>query len=146
MKQGNDCKNCKYYNNGWCDFHRAYCNPLLMSNYGMCFNETPKEDKMREYKLTKEKILAMADECEDVKRVLKRAFPDVFEDKWEDITEECEFEPRSVVDGNYLLIYHNGDNIGYINLKKTRIYDVDSPNYKLEHSDDGGYFVIYQKK
>ena len=43
---------------------------------------------MDKFKVTKEKILAMASECSEAKAVLERGFPEAFKEEWEEIPVE----------------------------------------------------------
>lgn len=45
-----------------------------------------------ELKITKERVLAAADSCGTAKEVLRKLFPEVFGDKWADITKDCYIE------------------------------------------------------
>ena len=44
-----------------------------------------------EFTITKERVLKMAEECPEVKSVLKRGFPEAFEPEWKDITEDIKW-------------------------------------------------------
>ena len=42
----------------------------------------------KEFKVTKEKILAMAEGCPEAKTTLKKGFPEAFKDGWKKVTKE----------------------------------------------------------
>ena len=56
---------------------------------------------------------AHEDGCEDVKRVLKNMYPDVFKEKWVDITDEIRWlvTDNTYGDGWWLCGKHNGEHI-----------------------------------
>lgn len=65
----------------------------------------------REFKITKKRILAMAEECPEAKAVLKRGFSEAFEDEWKDVTDECKFKVDKNNMGHFIRVYHYGEKI-----------------------------------
>lgn len=91
----------------------------------------------KEFKITKEKILAMASECSEAKAVLKKGFPEAFEDEWTDITRQVRFIPDSRQGKGFYWIgmYEEGalDHFGYIDISRgVDICDCDKNRYRVE--------------
>jgi len=56
-----------------------------------------------EIKVTKEKLRRMAEECAQVDQALRRGFPEAFEKKWENITENMEWITKKGINGCFLI-------------------------------------------
>jgi len=50
---------------------------------------------MKEYKITKERLKAMAKKCPQAEGILKKGFPEAFEEGWVDISSEIKWNLRS---------------------------------------------------
>lgn len=112
---------------------------------------------MKEYKVTKDKILAMASECSEAKTVLKKGFPEAFKEEWEDITRIVKPEiiyaandkpylrfvdPQRESTGSGLA---NSAAIGYTPSITIPLFIYQPENYKVEkHGEES--FRIYRKK
>jgi len=111
----------------------------------------------KEFKITKEKVLAMAEECEEAKAVLKKGFPEVFEEEWIDVTSDFEFHPYKVGSFYWIGIYPRGASlhIGWIDSAGAHIcthqkksFKVDKIEERLErfHSFRDNYFRILRRQ
>lgn len=111
---------------------------------------------MKEFKITKEKILAMTEECEEAKAVLKKGFPEAFTVpakivKWEDITNELKLEMDDfggerhfirLSHDDEVIAYTGSNSIGTSELKLSEFGQ--AGDYKLE-VDSSGDFTIFKK-
>ena len=61
---------------------------------------------MKEYKITKERLEAMAEECPEVKEVLRKGFPEAFKEQ-DTLTDEFKEKARGHMVGLKNLIYNN---------------------------------------
>ena len=67
---------------------------------------------MKEFKVTKERILDACRTCEDARDVLEAMFPEAFRDAWENITEEIEWKADG--SGKYYLVgLYEGKQVAY---------------------------------
>ena len=92
--------------------------------------------------------------CEDVKATLKRMYPDVFEDKWEDVTEEITWKHEKFYgpgDKCYWLVGSHGQYFGILNVSSfgggtfgvKLNNDYGRGNYRVEYVQSG--FKIFKK-
>jgi len=114
----------------------------------------------KKYELTKERILAMADECEDVKRVLKRAFPDAFKGEWVTLRPErdyiVELCPHGALAYMTLIDRNTQERFARISIVSgtAGYYEMLNDNYRIEELPEFfsppeygvGLFEVYKKQ
>lgn len=109
---------------------------------------------MEEFKITKERLKAMAEECPQAEEILKKGFPEAFKGEWEDITLQVKFIPDSRQGNGYYWIgmYEMGalDHFGYVDVSRgLGLCDGEKENYKIEtgEAETGNtYFRILKRK
>ncbi len=101
----------------------------------------------KEFKITKEKILAMASGCSEAKAALKKGFPEAFEDEWREITVHMEWIVKEATRGYFLIGYYNGDEVVQLEIGETLCLRYNAgateENYKIEEAD--GHFHIFKR-
>ena len=109
---------------------------------------------MKEYKITKERLKAMAEECPQAEGVLKKGFPEAFEEEWGDVTPNIivKFSPNAdawymeLLDGNAWIT--NAGSV--VKIEKDgcftiKFYPVDD-DYKLVQSREGENIKILKRR
>ena len=80
---------------------------------------------MKEYKITKERLEAMAKKCPEAKEVLKEGFPEAFmEEKWEDITGSLRIKVSYDHPEGFIFSNNNIWFWGKIEILDTETYDI----------------------
>ena len=70
---------------------------------------------MKEYKITKERLKAMAEECPEAEGILKKEFPEAFEGGWKNVSEEIKWGFRTDFNGfGVITMTHKSLFIGHI--------------------------------
>ena len=108
----------------------------------------------KEFKITKEKILAMASECSEAKAVLKKGFPEAFIEDWVDVTENLVFRPYKAGRFYWIGIYQKGASlqIGWLDKAGANICTHANREYKIEGQRSRGinswdnYFRILRRQ
>jgi len=110
------------------------------------------EDKVDLLKVRKNRVLTVAKENPEAKRILKKLFPEAFEDEWVNITPfitiKCEHAGGSGTIDNqkmYIRLYHNDNMIAKLIPAKDGIYNsidwyhkADKEKYKIKVTFEGG--------
>ena len=121
--------------------------------YLVCYRCNDKENKMKEIAEVKIKDLKKAyeDGCEDVRSTLKKMYPDVFKDKWVDITEDVEWDSFRFNSGYFWLVgLYAGEDVfnlsGYGGGEiRLQINNKDmNGRYKIERNESG--FNLFEKQ
>jgi len=68
-----------------------------------------------ELKIKKERVLEIAESCEQANSILKKLFPEVFEEKEaDDITEEIEWKLYKGTSGYWMNGFYRGEHVCYL--------------------------------
>ena len=85
---------------------------------------------------------AHEDGCEDVKRVLKNMYPDVFsapKEEWVDVTKECTATINSFQGYNYIHCIHDDDIVAHTHEGNI---ETDKSGYKIEERDNKDFRIL----
>ena len=90
---------------------------------------------MKEYKITKERLKAMAEECPEAEGILKKGFPEAFKvEEWVDITKEIEWKLYPDYSGSFWVRgYHKDKAIVWLDAEG--INDFGLSEIKVEKED-----------
>ena len=99
---------------------------------------------MKEYKITKERLKAMAEECPEAEGILKKGFPEAFKGEERDITEEIKWKPAEFDDGYWVMGCFEGEDYFYLNADGLHFNHVDYER-EFRFEIDGGSFRIIKK-
>jgi len=98
---------------------------------------------MKEYKITKERLKAMAEECPEAEGILKKGFPEAFKvpAKWEDITGKISWKLEEYSDGFLMWGFLGKDNddgkIVYFGTNGLFLNNKNNDIYKIEEATEG---------